>query len=197
MKKANLKSSSRSVSVRDISCCAIPRTKTLRGDGIGAQAFTLIELLVVVLIIGILAAIALPQYRVAVEKARMAEAMIIARSIKDSQDRYYLANNAYATNFEDLDIGLPGTKTSERVWELTNERIVIASTYLYVRNTTKTIVLVLPYGGTTFADWDSWLCQAKQGNNVAQQVCKSLGGVKIDDTKCVEIGACTRYKVLI
>jgi len=159
------------------------------------RGFTLIELLVVVLIIGILAALELPQYQVAVEKSRMMEAMIVGRAIKDAQDRYYLANNAYADDFDDLDIGLPGTKTSETIWDLTNERIVIASTYLYVRNTTKTIILVLPYGGTTFASWDSWLCLAKQGNNVAQQVCKSLGGVKIDGENCVEIGACNRYKI--
>ena len=82
-KKIN-KESSRSVFVRDISCCAIPRTKTLRGDGVGVLAFTLIELLVVVLIIGILSAIALPQYTKAVEKARVAEALINLRHIQQA-----------------------------------------------------------------------------------------------------------------
>ena len=56
------------------------------------QGFTLIELMVVVLIIGILTAIALPQYETAVEKSRMSEAMINAKAIVDASQRYFQAN---------------------------------------------------------------------------------------------------------
>ena len=71
------------------------------------QAFTLIELLVVVLIIGILAAVALPQYTVAVDKARVTTSFPIARALKDAQARYYMANNTYSDPVENLDIDLP------------------------------------------------------------------------------------------
>ena len=73
---------------------------------INNKGFTLIELLVVVLIIGILAAIALPQYRIAVGKAKFSTLKNLTRTVWDSAQRYYLVNNTYPQTTTDLDIGL-------------------------------------------------------------------------------------------
>ncbi|MBR2081989.1 MAG: prepilin-type N-terminal cleavage/methylation domain-containing protein [Elusimicrobiaceae bacterium] len=76
------------------------------------QAFTLIELLVVVLIIGILAAVAVPQYQKAVMKSRYAAIKSMVQSIAYAEETYYLANGTYTTQWTDLDIDTP-TPTNE------------------------------------------------------------------------------------
>ena len=68
------------------------------------KAFTLIELLVVVLIIGILAAIAVPQYQKAVMKSRATEAILNLRAIYEAQKRYELATGSRTTDLSKLDI---------------------------------------------------------------------------------------------
>ena len=85
-----------------------PSSMTLCGEWRGG--FTLIELLVVVLIIGILSAIALPQYQKAVARSRAVEAIVSLRTLTTAQQEYYMANGGYATNLEELPVQVKNTK---------------------------------------------------------------------------------------
>ena len=78
---------------------------------LGRLGFTLIELLVVVLIIGILAAVALPQYQKAVEKSRAMQAMTLVKSLGEAAENYYLANGTFPTQFDQLDVDIPADWT--------------------------------------------------------------------------------------
>ena len=96
-------------------CTPSPRCLRTRPLPQGARetacGFTLIELLVVVLIIGILAAVAVPQYQVAVEKARVTEVMTNIATIKRQMELYILehglpaeGNEVYYKDFANVEL---------------------------------------------------------------------------------------------
>ncbi len=154
-----------------------------------SRAFTLIELLVVVLIIGILSAIALPQYQKAVIKTKYTTLKPLVRAIADAEEIYYLANGKYTSDVDELALDwpeLPAEKDcNERGCEYTfswgycslndptgSERIVCenASAYLRYRRTLK-------HSNYPFVEG----CGASPSSQKAKEVCQAESGKKQAD----------------
>ena len=74
------------------------------------HGFTLVELAVVVVIIGVLAAFAVPRFLASVERSKAAEAFNYLSAVQGSQERYHARQGTYASNVDDLDIRLSGLK---------------------------------------------------------------------------------------
>ena len=139
-----------SVSMRNIGAALYPDSARPARTGMtnAASGFTLIELLVVVLIIGILASVALPQYNKAVTKARVAEYEINLKTIGEAAYACMLQKNSVCS-MDELDIDIPEAKpmlgidkdTTACEYEIQNDESVVINVKCYTRQSARFTLL--------------------------------------------------------
>lgn len=162
------------------------------------QAFTLIELLVVVLIIGILAAIAMPQYQKAVMKADLHRGIPLVESLYQAQQAYFLATGDFAGDVDLLDVSIPkdssctkgSSKTGLTSWyDCDFGRVYNSKEAVQFQNKPakeefegKKIAYSHRFKDNGNLEAGKRYCSAKPNFQISIDVCEEMGGVLIQQS---------------
>ena len=144
-----------------------------------------------VLIIGILAAIALPQYEAAVLRSRMAELVTGVRSIRDAEERYFMATGEYTSDWNNLDISV-GQATNveeERVSSNGNIfRLYAGEEYdggFVAGSIPQKVAVTMYFASAAKLRGHVARCYAIADDKAANQACLSAGGnLKASNEEC-------------
>lgn len=174
-----------------------------------AGGFTLMEMLVVVIIMGVLASIALPQYQKAVQKARWVEVLTVADALNTAEEEYWLAYREYTPQISDLTIRIPSMTTGhegtslklknggyvalqafdDEGWSSEHGCSGNGCTGAYIHGVSNklpvTYIIVPAHTRGQGGNWQKYrgqrICNPRSDRPGGDEFCRSLGGTAISD----------------